>query len=91
VSERESRSILYRARLDRLRELMLFLVKDCCGGRSELCAAVIADLTPLPAESARREAGKSDVLLFGYARGRASRCSCVAGRAGDGARCGFLG
>ena len=54
AGERHSRSILYRARLDRLRELMLFLVKDCCGGRSELCAAVIADLTPccLSAESA---------------------------------------
>ena len=44
--ERQSRSIIYRADLDQLRELMLFLVKDCCGGRTELCAPLIAALTP---------------------------------------------
>lgn len=46
VSERHSRSIIYRADLNRLTELMLFLVKDCCGGRAELCAPLIAALTP---------------------------------------------
>ena len=46
VSERHSRSIIYRADLSRLSELMLFLVKDCCGGRAELCAPLIAALTP---------------------------------------------
>src|SRR3974390_1455782 len=40
--ERRSRSIIYRADLDRLRELVLFLLKDCCGGRAELCAPLIA-------------------------------------------------
>jgi ArsR family transcriptional regulator, arsenate/arsenite/antimonite-responsive transcriptional repressor len=44
--ERHSRSIVYRAILDRFREMTLFLVKDCCGGRPELCAPLIADLTP---------------------------------------------
>ncbi len=54
TGERHSRSIIYRANLDRLRDLMLFLIKDCCGGRSELCAPLIADLNPCcpPAESA---------------------------------------
>jgi ArsR family transcriptional regulator, arsenate/arsenite/antimonite-responsive transcriptional repressor len=54
VGERQSRSIVYRANLDRLREMTLFLVKDCCGGRAELCAPLIADLTPCcpPAEAA---------------------------------------
>lgn len=45
-SERQSRSIIYRADLDRLRDLMLFLVKDCCGGRAELCAPLIEALAP---------------------------------------------
>ncbi len=45
-SERQSRSIIYRADLERLRDLMLFLVKDCCGGRADLCAPLIAALTP---------------------------------------------
>jgi len=53
--ERHSRSLVYRANLDRLREMTLFLIKDCCGGRPELCAPLIADLTPccLAAEVAR--------------------------------------
>lgn len=46
TSERRSRSILYRADLPRLRELVLFLLKDCCGGRADLCAPLIADLSP---------------------------------------------
>ena len=46
VGQRQSRSIIYRADLDRLREVTLFLVKDCCGGRADLCAPLIADLTP---------------------------------------------
>ncbi|MGI8398485.1 ArsR/SmtB family transcription factor [Agrobacterium deltaense] len=45
-SERQSRSIIYRADLDGLRLLTLFLLKDCCGGSTELCAPLIAELTP---------------------------------------------
>jgi DNA-binding transcriptional ArsR family regulator len=45
-SERQSRSIIYRANLDGLRDLTLFLVKDCCGGSSELCLPLISELTP---------------------------------------------
>ena len=54
-SERQSRSIIYCADLDRLRELTLFLVKDCCGGQVELCAPLIAELTSCcPPEKALR-------------------------------------
>jgi DNA-binding transcriptional ArsR family regulator len=54
VGERHSRSVIYRANLDRFREMTLFLVKGCCGGRPELCAPLIADLNPYrpPAEVA---------------------------------------
>ena len=45
-SERHSRSIIYRANLDGLRNLMLFLVNDCCAGSPELCAPLIAELAP---------------------------------------------
>jgi ArsR family transcriptional regulator, arsenate/arsenite/antimonite-responsive transcriptional repressor len=44
--ERKSRSIIYRANLDRLRDVTLFLLKDCCGGRPEICAPLVADLSP---------------------------------------------
>jgi len=46
VGERQSRSILYRADLSRFREVALFLLKDCCNGRPEVCAPLVADLTP---------------------------------------------
>ncbi|MCZ7451083.1 metalloregulator ArsR/SmtB family transcription factor [Agrobacterium rhizogenes] len=45
-SERQSRSIIYRADLEGLRELTLFLLKDCCGGSTELCAPLIDELAP---------------------------------------------
>lgn len=45
-SERQSRSILYRADLDGFRAMTLFLLKDCCGGNADLCAPLIADLAP---------------------------------------------
>jgi ArsR family transcriptional regulator len=38
ISERKSRSIIYRADLVTLQELMSFMVDDCCGGRAEFCA-----------------------------------------------------
>ena len=46
TGERQSRSIIYRAHLPRLRELTLFLLKDCCRGRPEICAPLLADLAP---------------------------------------------
>jgi len=46
ASERRGRSIVYRADLAAMRDLALFLMRDCCGGRPEVCAPLIADLTP---------------------------------------------
>ncbi len=45
-AERQGRSIIYRAELDHLRRLMLFLVKDCCGASPELCQPLLQALTP---------------------------------------------
>ena len=45
-SERHSRSIVYRAVVDRVREIASFLVQDCCGGRPELCEPLVAEFTP---------------------------------------------
>lgn len=44
--ERHSRSIIYRADLDVLRDVTLYLLKDCCGGNANLCAPLIDELTP---------------------------------------------
>ncbi len=45
-AERQSRSIIYRTEIDRVREIASFLVNDCCGGRPELCEPLIAEFTP---------------------------------------------
>ena len=45
-SERHSRSIIYRASLEQIRDLVGFLVKDCCAGREEICAPLLAELVP---------------------------------------------
>lgn len=44
--ERQGRTIFYRADLDAIRRMMLFLVQDCCAGNQDLCAPLIAELTP---------------------------------------------
>jgi DNA-binding transcriptional ArsR family regulator len=42
MSERKSRSIIYRANLAAFQDLTSFMVEDCCGGRTELCSPVVA-------------------------------------------------
>ncbi|HKX35538.1 MAG TPA: metalloregulator ArsR/SmtB family transcription factor [Rhizorhapis sp.] len=44
-SERHGRIIQYRADIARLGDLMLFLAKDCCAGRAELCRPLAAELS----------------------------------------------
>jgi ArsR family transcriptional regulator, arsenate/arsenite/antimonite-responsive transcriptional repressor len=53
IGERHSRSIIYRADLSRFREVTLFLLKDCCGGRPDICAPLVADLTPCRPQKVR--------------------------------------
>ncbi|MHA7776196.1 ArsR/SmtB family transcription factor [Roseibium sp. M-1] len=40
-NEREGRSIRYFADMDGTRDLLTYLVADCCGGHPELCAQVV--------------------------------------------------
>jgi ArsR family transcriptional regulator, arsenate/arsenite/antimonite-responsive transcriptional repressor len=40
MSERKSRSIIYRANLAAFQRLTSFMVEDCCGGRADPCAPV---------------------------------------------------
>ncbi len=37
-SERQGRSIVYRADYERMRDLLAFLMEDCCGGDASICA-----------------------------------------------------
>jgi len=38
AQRRESRNLIYAARYERMRDLLGFLMKDCCGGRPEICS-----------------------------------------------------
>ena len=42
TSRREGRSIIYAAGYDRMRELLAFLMEDCCAGKPEICAPLAA-------------------------------------------------
>jgi ArsR family transcriptional regulator, arsenate/arsenite/antimonite-responsive transcriptional repressor len=53
-AERFSRSIVYRAEFSHLREVMLFMLRDCCEGRPEICAPLIEELTPCCSPSGKK-------------------------------------
>lgn len=40
-SRRDGRSIIYRADYVQMRELLAFLMEDCCGGNAEICAPLV--------------------------------------------------
>lgn len=41
ASRREGRSIIYSANYDAMRDLLTFLMEDCCGGAPEICAPLV--------------------------------------------------
>lgn len=43
--ERHSRSMIYRVELPVIRQLVLFLLRDCCNGQPALCSPIIEDLS----------------------------------------------
>ena len=45
-AQRFSRSIVYRADLARFQEVVLYMLRDCCDGRPEICAPLVENLTP---------------------------------------------
>ena len=45
TSEKKGRHQVQHASITALRDLMLFLAKDCCKGRPDLCEPLLAELT----------------------------------------------
>ena len=41
-ARRDGRSIIYAINFDAMRDLLVFLTEDCCGGRTEMCAPLAA-------------------------------------------------
>ncbi|HVZ90101.1 MAG TPA: metalloregulator ArsR/SmtB family transcription factor [Rhizomicrobium sp.] len=45
VSQRRAgRSLIYAVNFGRMRDLLAFLMKDCCGGRPEICSIALEDI-----------------------------------------------
>lgn len=44
ASQRQSRSIIYRANLARMQETIQFLVNDCCEGHPQICEPLTSSL-----------------------------------------------
>jgi ArsR family transcriptional regulator, arsenate/arsenite/antimonite-responsive transcriptional repressor len=55
-AQRFSRSIVYRADLSRFRAVVVFMLRDCCDGRPEICGPLIEDLTPCCQPKPKRKA-----------------------------------
>jgi ArsR family transcriptional regulator, arsenate/arsenite/antimonite-responsive transcriptional repressor len=55
-AQRFGRSIVYRADLARFQEVVLFMLRDCCDGRPEICAPLVESLTPCCPSSKKKRA-----------------------------------
>ena len=56
TAQRFSRSIVYRVDLSAFQSVVLFMLRDCCDGRPEICAPVIESLKPCCAPKTTRKA-----------------------------------
>jgi ArsR family transcriptional regulator, arsenate/arsenite/antimonite-responsive transcriptional repressor len=56
TAQRFSRSIVYRADLKAFQAIVLFMLRDCCDGRAEICAPVIESLKPCCPPKTKRKA-----------------------------------
>jgi ArsR family transcriptional regulator len=56
-AQRKGRSIIYAVDYDAMSALLVFLTEDCCGGRTEICAPLVAAANRCcqPAKGARDE------------------------------------
>ena len=45
-AERDGRTIVYRADLTTMQEMLLFLLQDCCNGSPEACLSLFSEMFP---------------------------------------------
>lgn len=62
TSRRAGRNIFYRAVPDAIRQLTVFLIKDCCDGCAEVCGRLQDDLNECQRGRERRKAGTAKVV-----------------------------
>jgi DNA-binding transcriptional ArsR family regulator len=94
TARRDGRSIVYRASLNRLRAVILFLVRDCSGSSEDLCGPLVDELLPaLTRRSARDWKQSTLARLHGHsgaahkgATAREGRIASAAARNDDSLR-----
>lgn len=59
ASRREARNIFYAAQYEGLRQLIAFLLEDCCQSRPEICGGLIPTASPGCEPSARAPKAKA--------------------------------
>jgi DNA-binding transcriptional ArsR family regulator len=53
-ARRDGRSIIYAINFEAMRDLLVFLTEDCCGGRAEMCAP-LADIASRCCDTSKSE------------------------------------
>jgi DNA-binding transcriptional ArsR family regulator len=56
TATRNGRSIVYRADLNHFQRVVVFMLKDCCAGKPEVCAPLLKSLTPLCPPTIKKKA-----------------------------------
>lgn len=55
TARKDGRMMHYSARFERFQALIAYLLQDCCHGRAEICAPLVAELTCcLPAKERKK-------------------------------------
>jgi len=53
-ARRDGRSIIYAINFEAMRDLLVFLTEDCCGGRAEMCAPLAGVASRATCSKAKR-------------------------------------